>query len=78
MENLKRGGGRPPDGTAHNNVYALRLESRRTVTLEIDELARILARITALEQRQRRIEADTETVKTCCPVARNIFRQPAD
>lgn len=77
MENLKRGGGKPPDGEA-NNVYPLRLESRRTVTLEIDELARILARITALEQRQRRLEADTETVKTCCPVARNIFRQAAD
>lgn len=77
MENLRRGGGRPPDGTA-NNVYPLRLESRRTVTLELDELARILARITALEQRQRHLEADNETVKTCCPVARNIFRQTPD
>ena len=77
MENLSRGGARPPDGDG-SNVYRLRLESRRTVTLDVDELARILARIAALEQRQRRIDSDVESVKTCCPVARNIFRQPAD
>lgn len=77
MGNLKKGGARPPDGEA-SNVHWLRMESRRTVTLEVDELARILARITALERRQRHIQADVESVKTCCPVARNIFRQPAD
>ena len=77
MENLRKGGARPPDGEA-SNVYRLRVEPRRTVTLEVDELARILARITALEQNQRHVQADVESVKTCCPVARNIFRQPPD
>lgn len=75
MELLKEGGLPATNGTG--NVVAL--EARRQQKwVNREEFDRLQARLASLEMRLSRQEADGHMLKTCCPVARNIFRLPAD